>query len=1322
MVGSTKAELASSSLDGPAFVAGYPSVLRSSYSAPSLERSGSFRDSLENRLMISASSVSRNVSPTLEIPPLPHYLSLEPFSTTELNLKYSRQGELRRALGVSVEEHSFGSLQSKPLPPIASEELKRFKASVLDTSTRARDRAKLLQESILKLDKFRNIVAKRRQRNEVQSHEKPGISNSLKTGNQIHQINSDIAGARTEERTKLAIPNRRARSSMIESDGRSTIPARQGAALDKDKNLFFEKDKSILRACNGGSISSEDKIRGLPTGGDGWEKKLKRKRSVGTMVTRNPDGDRELKQTVQSRPTTEPRPRPSDGNGFRTGSTNGIIGSSKIENNSQIFGNSSRVMPRTEIENASFSTDRRDRMIGLDKERMLAKGSKKINNREDAQSGSQSPVAKGKASRAPRTVSGNLVSSSNYPRLSGSIEGWEQPPCLNKVQFLSNAANRKRPLPTGSSSSPPVTQWVGQRPQKISRTRRANVVSPVSNFDEVQAFPEAFTVPDVVARLPSVDSVGALNSRVVANGSHQLKFRLDNALSPAGLSESEESGAVENKREKGVDSGEMEDEHPNGPLKMPDFNLPTKRNKVRPKDEIGDGVWRQGRSGRCSTQLKASLPLLKEKPESVDIIKPLKNGRPASDRTESRVGRPPSKKVSDRKAYGRPLPSINCSSSDIIGEAHDDRDELMAAANAARNSSYSACSSSFWKTMETSFAFVSSEDLTFVKHQMKFAEELDENLATMHNGKVLSGADSALHSYSSAEQANQTNLLGINSSIETIDVAGEQQFRKTESDSWFDKIIPLSQRLLSALIVEDGTEIFSCKSEQDELFLQFSSDCSIGTNCYLENEFESAGIKSDFLDLEFVSQKFCAPSSKSCNGFAANGNIMTSVIQASISGTGSDLFLENGVSEQISTGVFPEYDHCNSQLLQFASTNLTSNSPYEGQFEHMPLNDRILLELHSIGIYPDLVPDLAEGEDEEIDKVISELKIKFFQQAKMRKNQLYKLERSLEGVKEDQERNLEQLAMHKLVEIAYKKLLGGRGSHGLCHKNAVSKISKQLALEFARRTLIQCQIFEETGRSCFSESPMQDVLFSVSSHSIDSKYLHAPGGSTSGLTSTSLERQVQKHEFLLHQGLSNMPVQAFGKADPFFNRAKKKEALLDDVVTSTASRAASTPYNTAPVGPKWKKSDKEKDHARDVQVKSSGPKVGRPSLSGGRGDRKNKTKPKQKIAQLSTSGNGLARPCETSSEITTNGGASANRLESQPRNGANPDFPKDLEDSIFTNLPINGIDEIDVAEGLGGQGQDIGSWLNVDEDLLQGHDLVGLEIPMDDLSDLKLTF
>lgn len=76
-----------------------------------------------------------------------------------------------------------------------------------------RDRTKSLQESILKLDKYRNL--RRRQRTD-QSNEKSGNLNSLKMGNQTHQSPTDLASPRLEDRAKNAIPNKRMRSSMAE--------------------------------------------------------------------------------------------------------------------------------------------------------------------------------------------------------------------------------------------------------------------------------------------------------------------------------------------------------------------------------------------------------------------------------------------------------------------------------------------------------------------------------------------------------------------------------------------------------------------------------------------------------------------------------------------------------------------------------------------------------------------------------------------------------------------------------------------------------------------------------------------------------------------------------------------------------------------------------------------------------------------------------------------------------------------------------------------------------------------------------------------------
>lgn len=93
-----------------------------------------------------------------------------------------------------------------------------------------------------------------------------------------------------------------------------TVLPRLGAAIEKDKTIIFDKDRGVLKGCNGGPVISDDKMCGLPPGGDGWEKN-KRKRSVG--LSRIIDGDRELKQSIQQRPKNEPRLRSSNGIGFR---------------------------------------------------------------------------------------------------------------------------------------------------------------------------------------------------------------------------------------------------------------------------------------------------------------------------------------------------------------------------------------------------------------------------------------------------------------------------------------------------------------------------------------------------------------------------------------------------------------------------------------------------------------------------------------------------------------------------------------------------------------------------------------------------------------------------------------------------------------------------------------------------------------------------------------------------------------------------------------------------------------------------------------------
>nr|AFK42787.1 unknown [Lotus japonicus] len=71
----------------------------------------------------------------------------------------------------------------------------------------------------------------------------------------------------------------------------------------------------------------------------------------------------------------------------------------------------------------------------------------------------------------------------------------------------------------------------------------------------------------------------------------------------------------------------------------------------------------------------------------------------------------------------------------------------------------------------------------------------------------------------------------------------------------------------------------------------------------------------------------------------------------------------------------------------------------------------------------------------------------------------------------------------------------------------------------------------------------------------------------------------------------------------------------------------------------------------------------------------------------------------------------------------NQDTSQAKESADLGNLPLpdlGSIEEFGVSGELGGP-QDLSSWLNnFDDDGLQEDDCIGLEIPMDDLSDLML--
>lgn len=140
MAGNARFQLTSASSE-LGFAGNYPNEKRRNHYGPSMDRSGSFREGVESRMFGSGVSISRgNGSFTGDLPPLSQCLFLEPIVMGDL--KYTRSGELRRVMGVSggcsSEDNSFGAAHLKPSPPLAMEDLKRFRSSVLDTCNKAR--------------------------------------------------------------------------------------------------------------------------------------------------------------------------------------------------------------------------------------------------------------------------------------------------------------------------------------------------------------------------------------------------------------------------------------------------------------------------------------------------------------------------------------------------------------------------------------------------------------------------------------------------------------------------------------------------------------------------------------------------------------------------------------------------------------------------------------------------------------------------------------------------------------------------------------------------------------------------------------------------------------------------------------------------------------------------------------------------------------------------------------------------------------------------------------------------------------------------------
>ncbi|KAL1155242.1 hypothetical protein V6Z11_A08G010900 [Gossypium hirsutum] len=1164
-------------------------------------------------MLNSGNNLSRgNAGLSSDMPPLPQCLPLEPISLG--SQKYTRSGELSRVLGVPLrnstsEDHSFGVSHPKPSPPVATEELKNFKESVQDTSRKARDRVKKLRESISKLERYREALSsKKRQRSDISSERTSGVS-IAKMGSQIHRNGHDLLTQRLEDRPKSMGLNKRVRTSVadLRADNRTAVNPRQQATI--------EKDGDVPSAVNGGSARIEEKIRRLP--GEGWETKMKRKRSVAAVGNRVAGGDRDIKRVIQPKLSSESKLRSCDIQGFRSKSSPGVGGIRKSDGSFEAAGSDASTVLRNELESTSIP---RDRAVMLE-QRVVVKANTKATLQDDNQASGPSTMLKGKGSRAPRTGSIMVLDSSS------------------------------------KGSSHAMSQWGGQRPHKNSRTRRANLLSPTSNA-EAQISNQGFATPDFGARA-SIGTGGSVLGSNVDNVTPRIKREPENVSSPFGFSESEESGAGDNKsKEKGIDCSEVTLP---ASQKAGSFLLPTRKNKMS-TIEIGDGVRRQGRTGSSTPSLtKPGVPPMREKLENI-TTKPIQSARSASEKNRSKTGRPPSKKLKDRKATARVGLVQNNVSSDFTGESDDDRDELFAAATSARNVNSLACTGPFWKKMGPMFNSVSSEDTSFLRQQLNLAEGLDESLSQMFgDGYTVLGGVVPKDASTVVEETAKTHTS-----------TGGFDLKQ------FDKVTPLCQRVLSALIEEDESEEIYNHFEAKNMSLHYASDDSHCGSC---NQMDVESKDRDRMESEvesnadFQCQKNSRLDRLSYDASVASNTFRNSSMSNSLHS--SERWL--GEDECLHSDMGPVSEICSTDLGQVLpkEINVSAVSSLDGQYQFMSMEDKLALELHSIGIYPEALPDLTEGE-EAINQNVVELNENLYQQIQKKKKKLGKIDKAIQNGREVDRRNIEYAAMDQLVQMANKKRLACRG--GNSSKSAVRKVSKQVALSFIKRTLDRCRKFEQTGNSCFSEPALQDIMFSVHPCSNEAKSVEGIGSGTASNTCNET---------------SNHQAEARGSG------------AVCGTFESASSRVTPALDGTAG-GLRGNRSE------RDSRNTSSVSGAGRTSLDGAKGDRRTKAKPKQK------SGHGFNGRL---SDPLLPPLANSNKMTEREARSLSP-TPSNIRPDDFANLQLNDLDpmeELGVSNDIGGP-QDLSSWLNFDEDGLQDHDSIGLEIPMDDLSELKFAF
>lgn len=205
-------------------------------------------------------------------------------------------------------------------------------------------------------------------------------------------------------------------------------------------------------------------------------------------------------------------------------------------------------------------------------------------------------------------------------------------------------------------------------------------------------------------------------------------------------------------------------------------------------------------------------------------------------------------------------------------------------------------------------------------------------------------------------EQRETNGVGPRESIDILSHSDENHStasQKLQPQGLFGEMAPLTHRLLSALIVEDGDNFSECNGVQGDILLEFSNDYLPYASNRNLNEFEASAVKSSFgLSPEFKHSNNYSVHNSMSNSFTDSSNLRSSYSQNSI--------CSENISDGINFMVYPENDplhefmpHISQQYQNLGKKMYLPSYGY--QYGQMSLHDRTLIELHSIDICPEMV-------------------------------------------------------------------------------------------------------------------------------------------------------------------------------------------------------------------------------------------------------------------------------------------------------------------------------------------------------------------------------